>query len=212
MHTLYGYEGSGSAAVEAALQRTGQPFRIVRAASWDRESSLDELARVNPLKQIPTLVLPDGTALTESAAILMHLGLAHPGSALLPTEPLPRALALRGLVFIAANCYSAISVGDFPERWTTATDEASHAAVKAAARERLHAHWRIFADLHAGRPFLGGERPGALDLLAAVVSRWSGTRPHLADTRPDFHDLLVRVDTDPGFAAVFARHWPARTA
>ena len=28
-----------------------------------------------------------------------------------------RAQALRGLVFIAANCYAAIGVIDYPERW-----------------------------------------------------------------------------------------------
>jgi len=212
MHTLYGYEGSGSAAVEAALVLAGLEGRIVRAASWDEKSAVEELARVNPLRQIPTLVLPDGTALTESAAILMHLGLAHPASGLLPTDAAARALALRGLVFIAANCYSAISVGDFPERWTTATDDASRAAVKAGARERLHAHWAIFADLHPRRPFLGGDAPGALDLLASVVSRWSGTRPHLAKDRPDFHAVMQRVDAHPVLAPVFARHWPAKAA
>ena len=31
-------------------------------------------AAVNPLGQIPTLVLDDGTVLSESAAILIHLG------------------------------------------------------------------------------------------------------------------------------------------
>jgi GST-like protein len=208
-HTLYGYDGSGSAAIEAALVLAGVEYRVVNAASWDEKSALDELARVNPMKQIPTLVLPDGTALSESAAILMHLGLAHPASGLLPEEATPRALALRGLVFIAANCYSAISVGDFPERWTTETTDAARAAVRAASRERLHAHWSIFADLHPQRPFLGGERPGALDLLAAVVSRWSGTRPHLAAHRPDFSALVTRVDTHPTFAPIFQRHWPA---
>ena len=36
---------------------------------------LEELKRVNPLAQIPTLVLDDGSVLTEVAAILIHLGL-----------------------------------------------------------------------------------------------------------------------------------------
>jgi GST-like protein len=213
MHTLYGYPGSGSASVEAALTLAGLEFRRVDAASWDVKSALAELARVNPMQQIPTLVLPDGTVLTESAAILAHLGLAHPASGLLPTDASARSLALRGLVFIAANCYSAISIIDYPERWTTATDDGARAAVRAGTRARLHAHWSIFADLHAtSRPFLGGEHPGALDLLAAVVSRWSGTRQHLALARPDFAALVERVDTHPALANVFERHWPRKTA
>ena len=211
MYTLYGFKGSGSASVECALEMTGAPYRIVEAASWENNAALAELERVNPLKQIPTLQLPDGTVLTESAAILMHLGLAFPNSGLLSQVPIERDLALRGLVYIAANCYSCITVVDYPERFTTATDEAARLAVRAGATERLHRHWDIFADLYpvAGEHFIAGEQPGALDLLAAVVSKWSGTRKHVKESRPAFSALLERIDAHPAVAIVFERHWSA---
>ena len=209
MYTLFGFKGSGSAAVECALEMTGADYRIVEAASWEKNEALAELARVNPLLQIPTLQLPDGTVLTESAAILMHLGLAFPNSGLLPGDASRRDLALRGLVYIAANCYSCISIVDYPERYTTQTDDASRAAVCDGAKERLHRHWDIFADLHpvADQRFIGGEQPGALDLLAAVVSKWSGARAHARDSRPAFSALLERIDSHPAVALVFGRHW-----
>jgi GST-like protein len=56
---------------------------------------------------------------------------------------------------------------------------------------------------------LSGEHLGALDLLATVVSKWSGSRPHLAKSRPAFSTLVQKVENDPRIAAVFARHWPA---
>ena len=213
MYTLFGFKGSGSAAVECALEMTGAPYRIVETASWEPGPELDELERVNPLKQIPTLQLPGGEILTESAAILMHLGFAFPQSGLLPDEPLQRDLALRGLVYIPANCYSMISVIDYPERFTTATDDASRAAVRDGARERLHRHWDIFADLYPvdGERFIAGDQPGALDFLAAVVSKWSGTRQHVKQSRPAFSALLERVESHPSVALVFGRHWPTRT-
>jgi glutathione S-transferase len=68
MHTRYGYTGSGSAAIEAALVLAGLPHRSVHAASWDEHSALAELKRLNPLGQIPTLVTPEGAALTQSTA------------------------------------------------------------------------------------------------------------------------------------------------
>jgi len=211
MYTLFGFKGSGSATIECALERTGAPFRIVEAASWEPGEALAELARANPLKQIPTLQLPSGQVLTESAAILMHLGFAFPRSGLLPEEPEARDLALRGLVYIPANCYSCISIVDYPERYTTATDEASREAVRAGTKARLHRHWEIFADLHPApaEGFYGGAQPGALDLLATVVSKWSGTRKHVEAARPAFSDLVKRVDAHPAVAPVFARHWPA---
>ena len=204
---LYGSKGSGSAAIEAALELANTPYRLVETATWDRNAAYDELLAVNPLGQVPTLVLADGTVVSESAAILIHLGLAHPASGLLPQEPSARAKALRGLVYVATNGYAAIGVIDYPERWTLpADDAATHERVRAGARARLHATWSSFADVF-GEGFASRDTPGALELLATVVSKWSGVRKHLAAERPAFHASLLRVEAHPVVAEVFARHW-----
>ena len=208
MYTLYGKKGSGSASAQAALGIIGAPCRIVETASWERNDAFAELLKLNPLGQIPTLVLPDGSVLTESAAILIHLGSAHPDSGLLPRDNSARAQAIRGLVFIAANCYAAISVIDFPERWCEDADEATLQRIRAGTRARLHRHWEMFADLFPARSYLGGNEIGALDLLAAVVSKWSGSRPHLQQARPAFHETLLHIEAHPKVAPVFAQHWP----
>ena len=139
---------------------------------------------------------------------------------------------MRGLVFIAANCYAAIGVIDYPERYcadkdvscagpSQATDRAPlgaasdserggtlHERIVAGTRARLHYLWDVFADTFPAKPYLSGEHLGALDLLATVVSKWSGSREHLAKSRPEFRALLHEVESDPRIAAVFARHWP----
>jgi GST-like protein len=207
-YTLFGTRGSGSAIAEAALVLLDADFRSVDAASWEPGPGRDELVRVNPLCQIPTLVLPDGAVLTESAAMLIHLGLAHPDSGLLPGAAARRAQALRGLVYIAANCYAAIGIIDYPERWCTDTDEATAKRIRAGSTQRLHHLWDVFADTFPAQPFLGGSALGALDLMAAVVSKWSGARKHLAASQPAFSALLAKIENDPRVAPVFARHWP----
>lgn len=206
---LYGAPGSGSAVIEMALRQAGLAYRVQRAASWEPGPGFEALKSVNPLGQIPTLVLADGTVLTETAAILTHLGLLAPG--LLPAEPSARARAIRGLVYIAANCYSAVSVSDFPERWTTQTDTAAVEAVRQAARAQLHQAWVRFADqfFDASRPFLSGETPGALDFLALVVSKWSGARAALKAQRPAFLAWLEDLQQHPAVAGVHAEHWPS---
>jgi GST-like protein len=203
--TLFGASGSGSAAIEMALAAAGQPFRHVRAATWEPDSALDELARINPLRQIPTLLLDDGSVLTESAAILIHLGLQHPASGLLPADAGLRSQAICGLVFIAANCYAAIGIVDHPERWCADIDGAAQDSLRHGAQQRLHACWVVFADQFHGA--LRGE-PGALAFLAVVVSRWSGTRAHLATARPDFLARLLELEAHPALAPVIQRHWP----
>ncbi|HUD24773.1 MAG TPA: glutathione S-transferase [Burkholderiaceae bacterium] len=209
MFTLYGCKGSGSAAVEVALERCGVAYRTVEAASWQPETAVAELERVNPLKQIPTLKMPDGNVLTESAAILIQLGLQFPASDILPVKLSLRAQSIRGLVYIAANCYSAVSIIDYPERWCADADEAINERVRRGARDRLHRHWEIFSDQFPASPFLCGPTAGGLDFLAAVVSKWSGARAHLRDARPPLFAVLERIDRDPSVAPVFARHWPA---
>lgn len=208
MYTLFGSQGSGSASVEVALEAIGLPYRVMRASTWEPDSALDELHAVNPLGQIPTLCLPDGRVMTESAAILIHLGLEHREAKLLPAEPGERAQAIRGLVFIAANCYSAVSIADYPERWIDDPDDATKARVREGARAQLHRHWEIFADTFVAKPFFSGEAPGALDFLAAVVSKWSGTRAHVRTHRPAFLATIERIEKHPKVAAVFKRHWP----
>ena len=207
MLTLYGAKGSGAAAAEAALRLVGQPFRWVEAASWLPGPGLERLKAVNPLAQVPTLVAEEGEVLTETAAILIWLGLRYPHSALLPREP---AQAIRGLVYLAANCYAAIGVIDFPARFCTDCDEPTAERIRAGTRERLHEYWRIFAHTFPAEPFLSGAQLGALDILAAVVSRWSGARAHLATERPAFHALMQRVEADPRLADIFERHWPPK--
>ncbi|HZS69202.1 MAG TPA: glutathione S-transferase [Burkholderiales bacterium] len=205
MLTLYGTKGSGSAAVEAALRLAGQPFQLVDAASWVPTPGLEKLKRMNPLVQVPTLVLDDGTVMTESAAILIWAGLRYPQSGLLPAEP---AQAIRGIVYIAANCYAAIGIIDYPPRFCAECDEGTVERIRTGTRSRLHEYWRIFADEFGTQ--MNAAHPGALDVLAAVVSRWSGARAHLAAERPALHAIIERVEADPRITDIFRRHWPPK--
>jgi GST-like protein len=206
MYQLYGHQNSGAAAIEAALELCEIPYRFI-----DVESSAEAakaLEKLNPLKQIPTLQLPDGSVLTESAAILIHLGLAFPESNLLSNTPAERDQAIRGLVYIVSNCYAAIGIIDYPERWLIEPNQSAMENLMAGARRRLHWSWEVFADQFSGELYLDDEPPGALDVLAAVVTRWAGSREHLRNARPGFYAWLTRIDRHPTLAPVFARHWP----
>jgi GST-like protein len=205
MYTLYGTDDSGSCMIEIALQRCAVPWHRVDASSWQDGEGSEALARINPLKQIPTLVTPDGQVLTESAAILIHLGLEFPAANLLAGN---RGQILRGLVYIAANCYSAIGIIDYPTRWLGDADEAAQAQLISGTRRYLHRAWLVFADQFADQLFAADQQPNALGIMAAAVSRWDAAREALHASRPVFAQTLDRVDADPLVAPVFARHWP----
>lgn len=212
MYTLFATQGSvGCAAVDAALHVCGVPFETVEAAPWTDSPGRERLKAANPLVQIPTLQGAGGELLTETAAILIHLGLTHASAALLPADAATRAAHLRGLVYLAANVYPAITVIDFPERFCEACVDDDAARIRAQTRRHLHGLWEVFADTFAapaGAAFLGGELPAALDLMAAALSKCFGTRAHLAKTRPALAALLSRIDAHPRFAGSERRYWP----
>ncbi|WP_349970593.1 glutathione S-transferase [Pseudomonas caspiana] len=207
MYTLFGAKGSGSAAIEIALEYCGAEYRLVTASSWEEGSGRDELRRLNPLLQVPTLVLPDGTVLTESAAILTCLGLEFPASGLLSFNPYERALQLRGLAYIAANCYAAIGVIDYPERWLPAANKDQLQHLVNGATSRLYEHWDAFSDVFENTSAWRPEEPGAVEILACVVTRWASAREHLQTSRPGFHAALLDIDRHAAVCSVFQRHW-----
>jgi maleylacetoacetate isomerase len=74
------------------------------------QNAPDYLAR-NPTGLVPTLVLPDGTELTQSMAILDWLEATHPTPALLPADPLARARVLAASHVIAMDTQPVTNVG-----------------------------------------------------------------------------------------------------
>ena len=80
-YVLYGARGTGAVAVEAALTLMGQPYALEELAD---ATTLEAAAGANPMRQAPALVLPDGTLMTESAAILTRLAELHPEAAMAP--------------------------------------------------------------------------------------------------------------------------------
>src|SRR5437868_13539616 len=106
-YTLWGRAGWGSAIVEAQLAWYGLPFRLEPVGDLLREpQARAALEKVNPLAQIPTLVMPDGAVMSESAAITLLLADITGQDSLVPgPRSAERANFLRWLVFIVANIY-----------------------------------------------------------------------------------------------------------
>ena len=79
-YKLYGRRGSGSLAVQVALEEIGAPYERIWISTDPTEVAA--YRKINPVGRVPALQMPDGTLIAESAAILIHLSLAHPGAGL----------------------------------------------------------------------------------------------------------------------------------
>ncbi|HEX2555822.1 MAG TPA: glutathione S-transferase family protein [Microvirga sp.] len=205
--TLYGRRGWGSALVEAQLEWLGLPYEF-RAVDnlFTSEEARAELSAVNPLAQVPTLVLPDGRVMTESAAITLHLADLTGRTDLVPPPEAPeRAAFLRWLVFFVANVYPTFTFADEPARFVPdeGAREGFRSTVDAYGR-RLHG----MIETAAGAPWFLGERFSALDIYAAVFTRWRPRRAWFAEHAPRLHAIAERVDALPQLEPVWERNFP----
>jgi Glutathione S-transferase, N-terminal domain len=88
------------------------------------------LRSLNPVSQVPTLVLPDSQVMTESAAIALHLADLSGRDGLVPGPATSeRAVFLRWLVFLVANIYPTFTYADDPSCFVK--DEAARAGFRA---------------------------------------------------------------------------------
>jgi GST-like protein len=204
---LYGAAGSGSVPVEAALTLLDVPYTVVEAPTWEGDEVRERVAAVNPMRQVPALVLPSGEVITESAAILIWLGDLHPEAGLAPRPEDPeRAQYLRWMTYIPAAIYSMFWVRDEPSR--LAADAAHEESIKARTAERIAECWRMMDAQVSPRPYLTGERLGLLDIYVTVVSRWTPRRTRFYAEAPRMAEVVRRVDAEPRLRALWAARFP----
>ena len=201
-YVLYGRPGSGSMVVEAAFAELGLGLdhRLVGKAG---DGGVDPaFLAINPRGQVPVLVLPDGSAVTETAAILLHLADAHPGSGLAPKAgSSARAQHDRWLCFFHANVYEAMLRYFYSDRYVS--DPSAAPAVKSAAHSYIIQHFALFeAELGAG-PYHNGDNLAMLDLYIWMLAQWVDGA--VADC-PKLTRLCASVAARPAIGPVQARH------
>ncbi|MCE9574391.1 MAG: glutathione S-transferase family protein [Deltaproteobacteria bacterium] len=200
---LFGQAGCGSAIVEAALLLADipyEPIAIDLAVLRDR----DRLAALNPLVEVPTAVLADGTVMTESAAMVLLIAERAPHAGLAPAPGhADRPRFLRWLTFLVAAIYPTFTFGDVPTRYVPDGDR-----LRAATDARAQDLWR-HVEAACGAPYFLGETRSAIDLYLSVMTRWRPRRPWFAATCPRVHAAAIAIDREPRLAALWAGHFGA---
>ena len=205
--TLYGAQASGSIAVEAALTLLGIPYTLVEGATWADNEARERVAPVNPMRQIPTLVMPGGEIMTESAAILIYLADLHASAGLAPapTDALRRQY-LRWMVYVSSAIYSLHWIK--PDVGRIGAPESARASVVDAVHERIAFCWsNMDGQLTPGKYLLGDEL-SVLDLYVTVVSRFGPWRDRFYQVAPRMTPVVRRVDQEPRLIAFWRERFP----
>jgi glutathione S-transferase len=178
--------------VGVALRLYGMPFEH---RPWSVWGNAEELARYNPLRRVPVLVLDDGQALLESAAILDALDdLVGPEQALLPRGGPLRRDGLRLAALATGLADKGVTL--LYEHVLRKEDRRSEVWVT-RCQAQLRDTLAVLEGERKGRPgpYLLGERLTHPDVALACALRF------LAEAHPTF----VRLAEWPALAAHAAR-------
>jgi GST-like protein len=206
-YRLYAASGGGSMIIEAAFAFTKLPLQV-RNVEWsDLGWESRALKTMNPLGQVPTLVMPNGTILTESAAMILHLADRQKGFALVPAATSPhRASFLRWLVFLAAAVYPTFTYGDLPERWVGTPKDRGAGQVLRASTDAHRKVLLALLEAQAKGPYFLGRAMSALDLYVWVLATWRPGGEWLAANCPKLSAIAARTAEHPACKKVQGRN------
>ncbi len=207
MFKLIGRPGWGSVMVEAQLAWYGLSYTVEDIDDLFKSAEARaKLRPVNPVAQVPTLILPDGAVMTESAAITLHLADVAASSALVPAPgERERPRFLRWLVFIVANIYPTFTFADDPARFVPG--EEAQKGFRANVDDHAKRLWGI-VESEAGQPWFLDGRLSALDFYISAMTRWRPRREWFAANAPRLAAIATAADGLPQLQSVWNRNFP----
>ncbi|MGA0596787.1 maleylacetoacetate isomerase [Enterovirga sp. CN4-39] len=160
---LYGYFRSSAAfRVRIALNLKGVTVEHAFCHLRRGEQSASDYLKLNPQGLVPTLVLDDGTVLTQSLAIIEWLEETRPEPALLPADPVRRAKVRALAGAIACDTHPLQNLRVLREIRSLGGGEAAQAWARRVNEQGLAACEMLVA-AEPG-PFCFGERPTMADI------------------------------------------------
>ncbi|MBU7573812.1 MAG: glutathione S-transferase family protein [Hydrogenophaga sp.] len=189
---FYGVPEGCSFGAIVALEWSGLPYQLCRIQMPEVVSS-EAFKRINPVGETPSLRTADGRFVSQSMAILHHIGAAAAAS----SELVP---AQGSAEFDRFNEMLAFLNTDFFESFAPLWYAMEHGlqgealrAVTAMGHDKVRRAHAALEGLLAGRDWLVGERRTAADAYFLGIARWN-----------DFHQVLDRRDY-PALNALYER-------
>jgi len=188
---LYDYAASGNCyKVRLLAGLLGLELEHVPVDIFAGETLTDEFGRLNAARETPVLELDDGTAVTQSNAILWFLA---DGTAFVPEAPLERAQVVQWLSFEQERVMGGIAGARF--RIMTGRDPSVVPAKLALGRSALE-----MLDAHLdGRSFLVGDACSIADVSCFAYTHVAGDAGYELAEYPHVTAWLERVRALPGF-------------
>lgn len=208
MIQLYENPGWGSAIVKLQLAFYGLTYQLVAAGNVHQDPvARAALGRVNPLIQVPTMVLPDGEVMTESAAMSLLLADIAKSDALVPkARSKDRAAFFRWLIYLVASIYPSFVYSDAPERFVPGNGGENYQLNVIEHRKTL---WKVMEAEAArrGGPYFLGKRMTAIDFFLACMVHWRPREDWFRAETPSLWRAAEAVAALPEVAVAYRRNF-----
>lgn len=195
MIRLYHAAISGNAyKARLVLTQLGIPFELIELDILKGAARQPDVLKINPMGQVPTVVLDDGRVLAQSDAILWYFG---EGTRLLPDDRYLRAQVLQWMFFEQNNHETSVAEARF---WVKFLGKAEEWKEKLA--EKRAAGYRALDRMEArlgAEPFLVGGRYSIADIALYAYSHVAGDGGFDLSKYPAIRAWFGRIEAEPGF-------------
>lgn len=204
---LYFAPGACSFVPHSLLETAGADYEPVMVKLHKGEQNEAAFRAVNPRGQVPVLVDGDQT-ITQIVAIVTYLDAKFPEQQFLPKDPLARTKVLETLAWMNNTVHPTFTHVFMPFKFagTPETQEelkGFNAKAYAGLLGEIEALAKKAAD--AGKPWLGGDNLGPLDVYALTLLRWGGFAKIDPESFPALWAHVQKVAQQPGVAKAIER-------
>jgi glutathione S-transferase len=195
--TVYGMAVSGNCwKARQILELTGHEVIWVETDGNSGATRTEKFLALNPNGKVPTVVLPDGTVLVESNAILAHFA---EGTAWMPPPGLARTRVLEWLFFEQYSHEPYVAVARFIAKFLPA-DHPRRADLP-RLREKSRDALGVMEMALSKRPYLASTGFGIADIALFAYTHDAPAAGIALDEFPNVTQWLARVRAQPGFVA-----------
>lgn len=202
MYKLYWAPNTASLAPMAVLEEVGAEYEAIEVDYEAGEQKSPEYLALNPCGLIPTLVLPDGRPMFESAAIVTHLCDLHASAELAPPLGDPaRPFFYQWMLYMADTPQPTYRRYYYPERF--AADEAD---VRKRALDALLEEFAILEDRLLHAEWLLGDRLSACDIYLYMLTSWFEPPEALYARFRNIARVCAAVEARPATGRAIEKH------
>ena len=197
-YVVIGRPRAGSLIAEFLLTAANVEYEFKNITIEDAQK--DEFKTISPFSKIPVLRCPDGQAIFETVAIVIHLVEKFPQLAPQSTT-FERNVLWQYLAMIQTSIYIGYHRQFYSHRY--APKDAAEEVGILAARDREAAYIYINDNLN---PYVLGKNKSAVDYYLYMVTRWDPGLERLLSDKSNLESFITLMKNDDAVKKVLLSH------